>query len=280
MELELANVKYEEDGPLAIVTLNRPRYRNAQSWGLLDDLDAAMDHAVAEKDVKVIIVRGAGDHFSSGHDLGTPEQEEERKSRGMEGPHQEHYESFRHYNYDITHKWRNLKKPTIAMVHGYCIYGGWMIASAMDLIFAAEDAQFLAGLVEYFTVPWDVGARQAKELLFESRFIDANEARELGFVNRVYPRERLEEETLNYARRVAEQSSYFLRMAKLAVNKTQDIQGFSNAVEAGFHDYMQVSRPRVTGRERSLAESEGRAIRRLGGVDLAVRGARKERPGL
>src|SRR3970282_2644312 len=98
MELELANVKYEEDGPLAIVTLNRPRYRNAQSWGLLDDLDAAMDHAVAEKDVKVIVVRGAGDHFSSGHDLGTPEQEEDRKEGGMEGPHQGQTASCRTYH--------------------------------------------------------------------------------------------------------------------------------------------------------------------------------------
>jgi len=278
--MDFADVTYEEDGPLAIVNLDRPRYRNAQSWQLLDGLDAALDHAVGREKVKVIIVRGAGDHFSSGHDLGTPEQEEERKRRGVEGPHQEYYDSFRHYNYDITHKWRNLKKPTIAMVHGYCIYGGWMIASAMDLIFAAEDAQFLAGLVEYFTVPWDVGSRQAKELLFESRFIDGREAKELGFVNRVYPREKLEEETFNYARRVAEQSAYFLRMAKLAVNKTQDIQGFSNAVEAGFHDYMQVSRPRVTNRDRPQGQPEQRPARRLGGVDLAVRGARGERPGL
>jgi enoyl-CoA hydratase len=278
--MNLQDVIYEEDGPLAIITLNRPRYRNAQSWQLLDDLDAALDHAVARDEVKVIIVRGAGDHFSSGHDLGTPEQEEERVRREKPGLHQEYYDSFRHYNFDITHKWRNLKKPTIAMVHGYCIYGGWMIATAMDLIFAAEDSQFLAGLVEYFTVPWDVGSRQAKELLFESRFIDGHEAKDLGFINRVYPREKLEEETFNYARRVAEQSSYFLRMAKLAVNKTQDLQGFSNAVEAGFHDYMQVSRPRAASQDRPQAAAERRPGRRLGGVDLAVRGARGERPGL
>ena len=76
------------------------------------------------------------------------------------------------------------------MVRGYCIYGGWMIAAAMDVIFASPDARFLAGQVEYFSTPFDVGFRKAKELLFESRFIGAEEARQLGFVNRVIPARR------------------------------------------------------------------------------------------
>ena len=84
-------------------------------------------------------------------------------------------------------KWRNFPKPTIAMVEGYCIYAGWMLAAAMDVVFAAETAEFLGGFVEYNTIPWDIGIRRAKELVFESRFISAAEAEQLGFVNRVLP---------------------------------------------------------------------------------------------
>ena len=270
--MELENVRYEVDGSIAVVTLDRARYRNAQSWRLLDDLDAALDRAQADRDVRVVVVRGAGDHFSAGHDLGTPEQIEDYKRRGIPPVGIEEYDAFRKYNLDLTFKWRNLPKPTVAMVQGYCIYGGWMIAAAMDVIFASPDARFLAGQVEYFSIPFDVGFRKAKELLFESRFIDAEEACALGFVNRVYPTEQLEKETLAWAARVAETGYGNLRMAKLAVNKMHDLVGFSAAVEAAFADYLVVAR--MGGHPRKPPKE-----RRLGGVDLALRGARGERPG-
>ena len=122
-------VLYEVRDTTAVVTLNRPRYKNAQSWALLDGLDAALDRAVTDDAVKVIVVRGAGDHFSSGHDLGTPEQRADREARGVPDQGIEFYDNFRKYNLDLTVKWRNLQKPTIAMVRGWCIYGGWMIAA-------------------------------------------------------------------------------------------------------------------------------------------------------
>ena len=202
------NVRYEVAGQVATLTLDRPRYRNAQSWQLLDELDAGFDRAVADRDVRVVVVCGEGEHFSAGHDLGTPEQIADYEQRGIGPVGIGEYEAFRKYNLDLTLKWRNLPKPTIAMVRGYCIYGGWMIAAAMDVIFASPDARFLAGQVEYFSVPFDVGFRKAKELLFENRFIDAEEARALGFVNRVFPADQLEAETLAWASRVAESGCY------------------------------------------------------------------------
>jgi len=263
-------VHYAVEGRVASVTLSRPRYRNAQSWRLLDELDAALERAQEDRGVRVVIVTGAGDHFSSGHDLGTPEQLEDLEARGVPRVGIAEYDAFRKYNLDLTLKWRNLPKPTIAMVRGYCIYGGWMIASAMDVVFASPEARFLAGQVEYFSIPFDVGFRKAKELLFESRFIDAEEARELGFVNRVYPAERLAAETQAWAARVAENGYGTLRMAKLAVNKMQDRLGFSSAMEAAFADFLVVSR---LGGHPVPAPQD----RRLGGVDLALRGARGER---
>jgi enoyl-CoA hydratase len=270
--MDLQDVRYETDGPLAIVTLARPRYRNAQSWRLLDELDEALDRAQADRGVSVIVVRGEGDHFSSGHDLGTPEQIADVKARGVPRVGIAEYETFRRYNLDLTLKWRNLPKPTVAMVRGYCIYGGWMIAAAMDVVFAPPDARFLAGQVEYFSVPFDVGFRKAKELLFESRLIDAEEARELGFVNRVYPAETLESETRAWSHRVAEQGYGTLRMAKLATNKMQDLLGFTTAMEAAFADFLVTSR--LGGHPSDLPSD-----RRLPGVGLALQDSRNEREG-
>jgi enoyl-CoA hydratase len=270
--MDLQDVRYEVDGPVAIVTLDRARYRNAQSWRLLDELDMALDAAQDDRAVRVVVVRGDGDHFSAGHDLGTPEQIEDLRERGTPRVGIAEYDAFRKYNLDLTLKWRNLPKPTVAMVSGYCIYGGWMIAAAMDVLYASPDARFLAGQVEYLSVPFDVGFRKAKELLFESRFIDAEEAHALGFVNRVIEADALEAETLAWAHRVAENGYGTLRMAKLAVNKMQDIVGFSAAMEAAFADYLVVAR--MGGHPRPLPKE-----RRLGGVDLALREARGERSG-
>jgi enoyl-CoA hydratase len=262
--MAVEEVRYESAGAVAIVTLARPRYRNAQSWRLLDELDVALERAQLDRTVRAIIVRGDGDHFSAGHDLGTPEQIADLKARGVPAVGIEEYEAFRRYNLDLTLKWRDLPKPTVAEVSGYCIYGGWMIAAAMDVVFASPEARFLAGQVEYFSVPFDVGFRKAKELLFESRFIDADEARVLGFVNRVYPKSDLARETLAFAARVAEQGYGTLRMAKLAVNKTQDRIGFRAAMEAAFADYLVTAR--MGGHPRPLPSE-----RRLPGVDLALR---------
>jgi len=270
--MELHDVRYEVDEAVALITLDRPRYRNAQSWRLLDELDVALDHAMADAKIAVAIVRGAGEHFSAGHDLGTPEQIEDVLRRGIPPVGLEEYDSFRKYNVELNLKWRNLPKPTVAMVRGYCIYAGWMIAACMDVIFAAPDARFLAGQVEYFSIPWDIGVRKAKEMLFENRFISAEEAHALGFVNRIIPAEHLEAETLAWARRVAESPAGALRMAKLAINHTQDIQGFTNALEAAFQNYVVMSQ--LAGYPRPYPTN-----RRLPGVDLALRGTRGERAG-
>ena len=170
--MEFKEALYEVEGPLALITLNRPQYKNAQSWQLLDDLDRALDAAMADDAVRVAIVQGAGDSFSSGHDLGTPEQLAERKRRGVPNEGLDYYENFRHYMLDLKLKWRAHPKPTIAMVRGYCIFGGWMMAASMDPIFASSDAKFLPRLIEYFSVPWDIGVKKAKEVIFESRFLD------------------------------------------------------------------------------------------------------------
>jgi len=224
---DYTQIRYEVADRVARVTLDRPRYRNAQSRRLLEEMDDAFAHAVEDRDVGVIVLMGAGDHFSAGHDLGTPDELADRERRpaeeGMRGLYRRSWD----LNIANSMRWRNLPKPTIAAVQGYCIFGGWIIASAMDIIFAADDAMFLGTNFQYFSIPWDVPPRRAKEFLFESRFLGAREAMEHGLVNRVVPRAELETETMAYAQRVAENDPFQLRMIKLAVNQAQDAQGFT-----------------------------------------------------
>ena len=260
------------EGGVGVVTLNRPTYRNAQDYRMLDEIDAAFDLARADEAVRVLLVRGAGGVFSTGHDLGTPEGLEYRKAKGAR-PGIQVYDQFKHYNLDLLLKWRNFPKPTIAMVEGYCIYAGWMLAAAMDIVFAEEGAEFLPGFVEYMSIPWDIGIRRAKEVVFESRFISAAEAAQYGLVNRVLARADFERETFAYARRVAENSPEALRMAKIQMNKAQDAQGFTQAVEDSLGDY--VAMMYMPGGEMRV---EG--LRRLTTVDLAVKGRHGERFGL
>lgn len=231
-------IRYEP-GRVARVILARPEYRNAQSATLLDEVDDALAKAASDDEVRVIVLSGEGDAFSSGHDLGTPDQVAWREEHwGRTTAVEDHFT----YSWDrfvqISLRWRDLPKPTIAQVHGWCIFGGWLVASAMDLIVAADDARFMTALLQYFPLPHDVGVRKAKELLFDSHEISASEALELGFVNRVVPRDDLERETTALAERIARNNAFYLRMAKLSVNQAQDAMGFRAAVQGAHSHYL------------------------------------------
>ncbi|MEZ4502289.1 MAG: enoyl-CoA hydratase-related protein [Dehalococcoidia bacterium] len=235
--MDYTQITYEVEDRIARITLNRPKQKNPQGRILLEELDHAMVTAGDDTEVRVVVLAGAGDSFSAGHDLGTPEELADREARPYEDGLRGRYKRSWDLNIEKTLRWRNLPKPTIAAVHGYCVFAGWMIASAMDVIIAADDSKFLGTNFQYFSVPWDIGARRAKELLFESRFIDAHEAAALGLVNRVVPAADLDDEVMDYARRVAANDPFQLRMIKLAINQAQDASGYSQSIAGGhaFH---------------------------------------------
>jgi len=269
--VDFRDILYTTDCDVATITLNRPRYKNAQSYRMLDEIDAAFTLTRNDKDIRALIIRGSGGNFSSGHDLGTDDALAYHKSLGA-APGIETYDEFKKYNLDLLVGWRNFPKPTIAMVEGYCIYAGWMLAACCDVVFAASDAEFLAGFVEYMSIPWDIGIRRAKEICFESRFITAEEAREYGFVNRVYDPAALARETYAYAHRVAENSLDALRFVKIQANKAQDAQGFTGALEDSLGDYQAM-------KYMMGAEMRVPGEKRLATVDLAFRGKKGERFG-
>jgi enoyl-CoA hydratase len=235
----------ERTGPVLKITANRPEVLNAQSRVLLEELDDAFIHASEDGAVRVIILAGAGKHFSAGHDLGSPQETaDEQKNpagKGFQGEYRRLSERF----FENTMRWRDIPKPTIAQVQGYCIMGGMMIASACDIVIASEDAQFAdravkwgGSHVQYFSMPWDFGPRKTKEYLFTGDFISAADAEKAGLVNRVVRREKLEEETMALAQKIAERDPFALKLAKASVNEMQDAQGWRQAMEGAFKNYM------------------------------------------
>ncbi len=237
---------------VATVTLNRPRYRNALSRRLSEEVETAFHLASQDADVRVIVLAAAGKSFSSGHDLGTPDELADREDRPVGSTVRGRFDHATEVDVERLLRLRATPKPTIAAVQGDCIFAGWMLASAMDVIIATDDARFLATHFQYLSVPWDIGVRNAKGLLFENRFITAQEAHALGLVYRLVPAARLDEEVRSYTDRVASIDPFRARMMKRALNHVEDMQGFPAHVQAA-HAFMTVAiadpefRPRADG---------------------------------
>ncbi|GAB2964465.1 enoyl-CoA hydratase [Amycolatopsis acidiphila] len=242
-----------EGGRIARITLNRPQARNAQNRGLLVELGEAFERAEADDAVRVVILRGAGASFSAGHDLGTAESLAEREPGpdqhptyrrngstlgGAEGRVRQEW----HYYYENTKRWRNLRKITIAQVHGNVLSAGLMLMWCCDLIVATEGTVFadvvgtrlgMCG-VEYFAHPWEFGPRKAKELLLTGDSLGADEAHALGMVSKVFRADEVSERTLEFAARVAKVPSMAALLIKESVNQSQDAMGFSTALDSCF----------------------------------------------
>ena len=243
-------VIYETPAPrVARIVLNRPAARNAQDTKLLYELNAAFDLAARDDAISVVILAANGPHFSSGHDLreadsiGNMAQHETVGTwcgftcAGAEGRMAREKELYQ----GLSERWRNLPKPTIAQVQGKCIAGGLMLVWPCDLIVASQDASFAditisMGMpgVEYFGHPWELGPRKAKEMLFTSDFITAEEAHRLHMVNHVVSPETLESFTLALASRIAAKPLFALKLAKEAVNAAEDAQGRISAMQTAF----------------------------------------------
>lgn len=250
---EFLVVESFDDGRITRITLDRPEARNAQNRGLLVELGDAFTAAEADDAVRVVILTGAGPSFSAGHDMGSeagmrditpgPEAHASTRVHGgtRDGVEQQTLQEW-HYYYTNTVAWRNLRKITIAQVQGNVLAAGLMLAWACDLIVAGTDTVFadvvgtrlgMCG-VEYFGHPWEFGPRKAKELLLTGDSIDADEAHRLGMVSKVFANDRLAEDTLTFARRIARLPSITSLLVKESVNQAVDAMGFTTALSGAF----------------------------------------------
>lgn len=249
-------VTYETvgSGNIARIGLDRPEARNAQNRGLLVELDEAFRRAEQDDTIDVIILFGHGPSFSAGHDMGSeiaareelpgPEQHPTFRING--GTSKSHVERRMlqewHYYFDCTRRWRDLRKITIAQVHGKVISAGLMLMWACDLIVASEDTLFAdvvatrLGMpgVEYLAHPFEFGPRKAKELLLTGDAIDAEEAYRLGMVSKIFSPDRLADSTVEFASRIAKRPAMARLLIKDSVNGAVDAMGFQESLKNSF----------------------------------------------
>jgi enoyl-CoA hydratase len=274
-------VSYERRDAVAVVTMNRPEYRNAQNSAMTYALDEAFTRAVNDSSVKVIVLAGAGDHFSAGHDIGSPGRDVdvsfERKAVlwwdhvGREGGDLRFAREMEVY-LGMCRRWREIPKPMIAMVQGACVAGGLMLAWVCDLIVAAEDAFFADPVVrmgipgvEYFAHPWVLGPRAAKEVLFTGDRFSAQRAYEWGMVSRVVPRSSLESSVFELAGRISAMPQFGLALAKKAVNQSEDLMGMRAGMDSvfGLHHLAHAHNAEVS--PDALAGMDARSMKKASG---------------
>ncbi len=274
-------VLYEMRGRVAVITLNRPEYANAQNSAMTYALDAAFARAVNDERVAVLVLAGAGKNFCGGHDIGTPgrdvDQSFDRQAVlwwdhvGKAGADARYAREMEVY-LGMCRRWREIPKPVIAMVQGACIAGGLMLAWVCDLIVAADDAFFADPVVrmgipgvEYFAHPWMLGPRLAKEVLFTGGRFGAERAYQAGMVSRVVPRASLEAVVLELAGQVAEMPAFGLALAKRAVNQCEDLMGMRAGMDAvfGLHHLAHAHNAEVAGDD--LAGLDARGMKASGG---------------
>ena len=216
------NILYEVKEGIATVTFNRPKALNALNGALLAELSQALDTIVADEDIRVLVLTGAGDKsFVAGADISELATFDSLKAK-----------SFARKGHDIINKLQLLPITVIAAVNGFALGGGTEIAIACDFIYASENAKFgqpeiNLGLIPGFggtqRLPRLIGTNMAKELIFTGKMISAVEALQLGLVNKVVPQDKLMEEVLITAETVASKGKVSLREAKQAVNKGMNV---------------------------------------------------------
>lgn len=216
-------VLLEKDGPLCWLTLNRPEVRNALSLEMIGAVHDALDKVAADSEISILIIRGNGPVFSSGHDI--REMIEKRAAPGRLR------QIFANCNRMML-KIHDLPQPVIAQVHGIATAAGCQLVAACDLAIAESGARFATPGVKiglFCTTPMVplvrvIGRRRAMDMLLSGRFVSAEEALRFGLLNRVVPPEKLEEETRNWATELAQASPFTLGLGKRAFYAQVDLE--------------------------------------------------------
>jgi enoyl-CoA hydratase/carnithine racemase len=226
-------VTYAVDDRIGIVTLNRGDKLNAISPELKRRLVERLREADRDPATRVVVLRAEGRSFSAGYDIGPSPERAARKGNALAW-----HESLTD---DVTLEmtpW-DMRKPVIASVQGHCLGGACELAMMCDVTIAADDAQFGEPEIRFSNVgpalimPFIIGFKRAREILYLGDPIDAPTALAYGMVNRVVPRADLQAATMKFARRMALMSPEALMATKLAINRGADAAGFRNAIRGG-----------------------------------------------
>jgi len=239
-ETQPTMVRYDTDEKVGIITLDRADKLNAINAAMKEQIIAAFARADKDPQTSVIVLRANGRSFSAGFDIGhSPDR---GKDSGAADPNT--WDPILHRSFDFGIAPWSATKPVIASVQGHVLGGGCELALMCDLTIAADDAKFgepevrFSHLGPLMVMPWFIGLKRARELLFFGDMIDAKTALAFGMVNRVVPAAELREATLRYAERLALIAPEALRWGKRTINRGAEIAGFRAAVESGVDSFV------------------------------------------
>jgi enoyl-CoA hydratase len=227
-------VLYETEEKIGIITLNRPDSLNAISKRLRLELTDAFRRADDDPAVTVVVLRANGRSFCAGYDISKGGGD---KDSWRHDALKWHAHLAEELEFEMI-PWY-MKKPVIASVQGHALGGGCELTMFCDLTIAADNALFGEPEVRFSDVgpalvmPWLVGYKKARELLYFGDMITVEEALGLGMVNRVVPLAELPKATMKFARRLALIAPEALYAAKIAISRGADVAGFRNAMQAG-----------------------------------------------
>ena len=224
METELMQ-SYVEDN-IGWIALNNTKRKNALHNRMYEAIFPILEAYERDRDIRTIVIRGNEGNFSAGYDL----------SQGLPDPYRDFVKDL---SSAAAKRLWYCKKPTISMVEGYCLGGGFELAMGADLVYTAEDAVLGEPEIDFFftpdynSIPCFILPRKAKEMILLGTVISGKEAAEIGLVNKAFPRDRLEEEVIKVCNRIASLPSETVEVAKVGLNGAFDAQGFKNAIDYG-----------------------------------------------
>ena len=233
-------VRYETDDKVSVITLDRADKLNAINAVMKEQIISAFARADKDAATSVIVLRANGRSFSAGFDIGhSPDR---GKDSGAADPNT--WDPILHRSFDFGMAPWSATKPVIASVQGHVLGGGCELTLMCDLTIAGDDAKFgepevrFSHLGPLMVMPWFIGLKRARELLFFGDMIDAKTALQFGMVNRVVPAAELREATMKYAKRLSLISPEALRWGKRVINRGAEIAGFRAALEAGVDSFV------------------------------------------
>ena len=225
--MELDTVHYERlDGKVGLVTLSRPEKLNALNQDLWRDLMLILEEADYDGSINAIVLTGAGEAFSAGADI-TP--------GGGQPPDILSWYEAELVSHQYQRRIREVSKPIVAGVKGWCIGWGFELAISCDMLIASQDAKFGAPEIRHGTMvasilPWLIGPMWARRLIYTGDIIDAHKALEIGLVIEVVPNHQLMENAITLARRIAQVPHLGVRLNKRALDGTLEMAGIDNGL--------------------------------------------------
>lgn len=225
------HTRIEIDGPVATLVFNRPQVLNAFNNEAMDECVSALRELADDERVRAILVRGEGRAFSAGFDM--------KAAAGRDMSTVDHVRRQMEKQFDFIMAFWDCPKPTIALVHGFCMAGAFEVALACDITIAAEGTRFGEPEVRFGTgivamlLPWAVLPKHAKEMLLTGNDkMDAERAHQIGIVNHVVPGEELIAAGRRMARDIAAAAGPSVFFTKRAMNRTYEIMGMRDALKA------------------------------------------------